>query len=244
STSCAKMPRFERNTSRRGRSALPRTLPRTRRCRRRRASRVVTLGTLAHLSADVLALVADALALVRLRRANLPDLGGRLTDDLLVDAAHDDLRRDRNLERDPLARRDAHRMGVSDLQLEVGSGKHRAIADALDLEPLLEACGDTLDHVRDQRPRQSVERAIVTALRWARDGDRPVVVRDLHALGHLLTELALRPGHRDAPRVDRDDHAGRDLDGTLSDTGHGLAVVTRRSTGLRRRCLEPRRCGS
>src|SRR5262249_61396984 len=91
STSWAKMPRFDRNTSRRGRSALPRILPRTRRCRRRRASLVVRLGTLAHLSADVLALVADALALVRLGRPDLPDLGCRLADDLLVDAAGDDL---------------------------------------------------------------------------------------------------------------------------------------------------------
>ena len=39
STICANMPRFERNTIRRGRSALPATLPRTRRCRRSRASR-------------------------------------------------------------------------------------------------------------------------------------------------------------------------------------------------------------
>ena len=39
STSCAKTPRFERKTARRGRSAVPATLPRTRRWRRRRASR-------------------------------------------------------------------------------------------------------------------------------------------------------------------------------------------------------------
>src|SRR6185437_12147666 len=91
SMSCAKMPRFERKMPRRGRSAVPRTLPRTRRWRRRRAWYVVTLGTLTNLPPDVLALVADALALVRLGRTHLPDLCGRLADDLLVDAAHDDL---------------------------------------------------------------------------------------------------------------------------------------------------------
>src|SRR4029079_9841463 len=84
STSCSSMPRFERKTTRRGRSAVPLTFPRTRRCRRRRASLTVKLGTLAYLPAHVLALVADALALVRLRLAHLADLGGRLTDHLLV----------------------------------------------------------------------------------------------------------------------------------------------------------------
>src|SRR5689334_22754006 len=80
STSCAAMPRFERKTTRRGRSAVPWTRPRMRRWRRRRASRTVRLGTLAHLSADELALVADPLALVGLRRAHLADLGRRLAD--------------------------------------------------------------------------------------------------------------------------------------------------------------------
>src|SRR5438045_3784557 len=76
STSCASMPRLDRKTTSRGRSALPRTFARTRRWRRRRASLTVRLGTLADLSADVLALVADALAFVRLGRAHLADLGG------------------------------------------------------------------------------------------------------------------------------------------------------------------------
>src|SRR6185503_3354559 len=74
STSCAVMPRFERDTTRRGRSAVPWTRPRTRRWRRSRASRTVRLGTLTNLSAHELALVADALALVGLRRADLANL--------------------------------------------------------------------------------------------------------------------------------------------------------------------------
>src|SRR5207248_6147669 len=141
------MPRFERKTSRRGRSALPRILPRTRRWRRSRASRVVRLGTLAHLPADVLALVADALALVRLGRPHLPDLRGRLADDLLVDATDDDLRRDRHLEADAFARRDPDRVRIADLKLEIRPGQRGAVADALDLDARLEAVRDALDHV-------------------------------------------------------------------------------------------------
>src|SRR6266536_6307895 len=118
------MPRFDRNTVRRGRSAVPATFPRTRRCRRSRSWRDVATvmlsyrrrsrlsapagrwrgsgGTgrfpqrnqmwsgrrscsLAHLPSHVLALVADALALVRLGRADLADLGCDQTDLLLVD---------------------------------------------------------------------------------------------------------------------------------------------------------------
>src|SRR3954462_13321151 len=100
STSCAVIPRFERKTTRRGRSAVPRTRPRTRRWRRRRASLTVRLGTLADLSAHELALVADALALVRLGRANLANLGSGLADLLLVRSLHHDLSRQRHLEAD------------------------------------------------------------------------------------------------------------------------------------------------
>src|SRR6188508_2419151 len=116
------MPRFERVTTRRGRSAVPDTLPRTRRWRRSRAwclVRVLMGVLLAHerggvwgtgrfptlsrrrgragetwfpprtraegerwscalpdLPPNVLARVADALALVGLRRSHLADLGG------------------------------------------------------------------------------------------------------------------------------------------------------------------------
>src|SRR3954451_8291662 len=128
STSCAKIPRFERNTSRRGRSAVPRTLPRTRRWRRRRACRVDTRLICGHLRrgdgscpfpdlpADELALVADALALVRLRRADLKHLRGRPADELLVDAAHDHLRRRGHLEGNALARLDPNGMRIADLK--------------------------------------------------------------------------------------------------------------------------------
>jgi hypothetical protein len=49
-------------------------------------------------------------------------------------------------------------------ELQVGALELRAVADALDLEVLLEALRDTLDHVRDERPRQAVQRAVLAAL--------------------------------------------------------------------------------
>src|SRR5918998_42602 len=63
---------------------------------------------LTDLALDVLALVADALALVRLGRARLAYAGGDLADLLLGDAADDHRRRRRHLELDTGRRLDLH----------------------------------------------------------------------------------------------------------------------------------------
>src|SRR5512143_2833482 len=101
-----------RNTVRRGRSAVPFTFLRMRSLRRSlptifmamvasslsreaapRAARyellLAALARLARLLADALAAVADALAAVRLRRAEAADLRGGLPDQLLVGAVQD-----------------------------------------------------------------------------------------------------------------------------------------------------------
>src|SRR3954467_14558384 len=224
STSCAVMPRFERETTRRGRADVPTTRPRTRRCRRSRASRTVKLGTLTNLPAHELALVADPLALVGLGRADLANLCGGLADHLLVGALDDDLRRGRHLEGHAGARLHRHRVGVADLQLEVAALERSAVADTLDLEALLEALGDALDHVRDQCAREPVQRAILAALGRAGHGEGAVVLRDLHALRDVLLKGAERAGHGHAARLQRHGDAGRDFDWSLADSAH---VVTR-----------------
>src|SRR5699024_3212220 len=95
---------LERNTFRRGHSAVPEILPRTLLWRRRRALLVSALLTisshslpllralagLAFLAAHILAGVADALALIGFRRPLLADFGGKLADLLLVDARDHD----------------------------------------------------------------------------------------------------------------------------------------------------------
>ena len=91
------MPRFERKTDearplgRAGDLAAHAAVAALARFARRERAH----APLPDLPADVLALVADALALVRLGRAHLADLGGDLADLLLVDALDDDLRRRR-----------------------------------------------------------------------------------------------------------------------------------------------------
>src|SRR6476619_525487 len=239
------MPRLERKTVRRGRSAVPRTFARTRRWRRRRPSLTVRLGTLADLSPHVLALVADALALVGLGRAHLADLGGRLPDDLLVRAIDDHLRRLWDVERHAVARGDRDGVREADGELELRALELRAIPDALDLEVLLEAVRDALDHVRDERPREPVERAVLAALGGAGHGDDAVLLRDPHADGHALLERAERPRdlHVAAGRH-FDGDAGGDLDWLPTDSAHGFLALpcglgrrppTRRTRAPRRR---------
>src|SRR6266545_2080250 len=82
------------------------------------ASSTWPLRSLPHLAADVLALVTDALALVRLGRAHLANLGRDLADLLLVDALDDDLRGYGHLEADALRRVDDDGMRVADVELE------------------------------------------------------------------------------------------------------------------------------
>src|SRR3954469_12790606 len=99
---------------------------------------------LADLPGDVLALVADALALVGLRRALLADVRGDLADELLGDPLDDDARRLGHLELDALGRGDVDRMRVAEREREVLARELRAVADALDLEGLGVAVGDAL----------------------------------------------------------------------------------------------------
>src|SRR5439155_6060834 len=116
----ATMCRFDLNTASRGRSGVPSTFFRTRRCRRTRASALLladivivsppsaaapltgslctfvrspsarSLCSLSCLALDDLAGIANALALVGLGLAHRPDVGRDLTDGLLVDPAHGD----------------------------------------------------------------------------------------------------------------------------------------------------------
>src|SRR6187551_1019682 len=173
------------------------------------------------LPAHLLALVADALALVRLGRAHLANLCSGLTDDLLVGALHDHLRRLGHVEGDPRARRDRDRVREAHRELEVGALELGAVADALDLEVLLEPLRDPLDHVRDERAGEAVERAVVAALGGPGHRDDAVLLRDRHPCGDPLRERAERARDRDgAAGRHLDGDAARDLDGLSADPGH------------------------
>src|SRR5512139_3646217 len=119
----------------------------------------MSLTSLSDLAADLLARVANALALVRLGLAQLADVRGGLADQLLVDALDAEPGGPVDREGDPLGRVERDRVRVPELELQLGRAlRQHAVADADDLELLLVALGHADDHVVDQRPGQSVQR--------------------------------------------------------------------------------------
>src|SRR5215510_8571507 len=127
-------------------AALSRMARRTRALRRSALSRrgfIVELPSLllAFLAEDVLAGVLDALALVRLGRPIVANLGGHLADLLLVDAGHHDLGGLRRRDRDALRDRIVDLVAVAELKLQALALHRGAIADAADLQPPLETLG-------------------------------------------------------------------------------------------------------
>src|SRR4051794_28823629 len=100
------------------------------------------LTRLPDLELDLLALVADALALVRVGLAQLADVGGDFAALLPVDAAHAQLRQALQLEADAVRSLDRPRVAVADRELEVRALGRAAVADAADLHRLGVAVGD------------------------------------------------------------------------------------------------------
>src|SRR4030095_4968305 len=82
------------------------------------------------LQLDLLARIAHALALVRLRRTEVADVGRDLADLLHVRALDDDLRLARGLDRDALGRGVHDRMREAERQVQVLALRLRAVTDA------------------------------------------------------------------------------------------------------------------
>src|SRR5262245_35653646 len=183
------------------------TARRTRASRRATALRSCAIRRLrsfllAFLAEDVLARVFDALALVGLRRPESTNLGRDLADLLPIDAADHDLGRTRGRDRDSLRDRIAHVVAEAERELQFLALHRRAVADAADLQPLLETLGDAGHEIVDQGARQSPHRARALGLGARRNHDAAV----LH-LGHDVVvqhdlERALRPLHLDLLTLD------------------------------------------
>src|SRR6195952_2214348 len=106
---------------------------------------------LAFLAEDKFIGVLHALALVGLRRTIAADFSGDLADALAVVAGDDDLRRLRHRDRDAFRDRVDHVVAVAERELQFLALQRGAIADAGDLELLLETLGDTDDQIGDLR---------------------------------------------------------------------------------------------
>src|SRR6478672_7353562 len=226
-----------RNTARRGRESVPSKWRRIRSWRLRRAAlRVATcviafvpsrwtgsllaadLAGLAGLAADLLAGVADTLALVGLGLARGADGGRDLADQLLVDADDREAGGALDLEADALGRVDLDRVAVAQVELELAAVERGSIADARDLEALPIAVADPDHHVVDEGPREAVELLVGLLLGRAGDHDGGLLAGDGHVGVERPAEGPLGALDRDVPPVDGPVARGAHGDAEASDT--------------------------
>src|SRR5215475_5575482 len=231
----------ERNTDSRSRvPAAALTARRTRAVRRSvwvlNLAMVASLLLLAFLAEDVFAGVLHALALVRLGLAEAADLRRHLADLLAVDPGDYHLGRLRRHDRDAGRDRIDHVVAVAERDLQVLALHGGTIADAGNLELLLEALGHPGDQVRHQRARGAPHGARALGLVARVDLDRALLQLGRDLGGQHELEGALRALHLHGLAVDARRHAGRDGDRLLADTGHGRCLCLRTPcTGSRRR---------
>src|SRR5262245_26388462 len=192
----------ERNTDSRGRPLAPLASERRTRCARRSNwLSLLSIGAsllLAFLYVDVLAPVANTLALIGLGRPRGADNRRHLAHLLLVDAGDlDDLLFGTcHLHVD--ASRDLvdHIVAKSDLQLQgILALERRAEAHAMDFQRVRVALGHALDEVGDLRARHAPERARHLRLLARLHLDAGVALLHLDLLWAGEGELALRPLH-------------------------------------------------
>src|SRR2546421_151450 len=269
STICATMCRRDRVTTRRGRVGVPKTFLRTRKCRRalptrrtragppplrRLSNRAVTalpaflrspnslLTGLSSLTANDLALVLHALALVRLRRPDLPDVRGDLAHLLFVDALDAEQGGPLDTELDAGRRGHQDRVREPERELQVAALGGDPVAGTVDLQDLPVALGHPDDHVGDQGTGEPVQLLGPPLVVGAYHGHGAVVgPLGPDGLGQRVRQLALGTLHPDGLAVDGDVHARGYGDRLTSDARHCLQPpVTRRRRGLPR---PPLACG-
>jgi len=105
-------------------------------------------------------------------------------------------------------------------ELQVGAACLHAVPDADDLELLLVALGDTLDHVRDERAGQAVKGLARALVVRPDDLDDGVVTVDREGFDDVVRQRPLGALDRHHAAVDADVHAGGYRDGELADAGH------------------------
>ena len=111
-------------------------------------------------------------------------------------------------------------MRVAERELEALALRFRTVADSLDLQSLLEAVGDPLDHVRDQAPGEPVQGAMRAAVGRPLDREHALVELDRDVLVDRLHQLALGPLDSDLGRGDLDGHPVGDLEWLVTDAAH------------------------
>src|SRR5690606_14931838 len=129
---------------------------------------------------DLLAGVADTLALVRLGRTERADIRGDLADLLDVRALDDDLGLRGRFDRDAFGRDVNHRMRETQREIEVLALSLGAITDADGLELALVTLAHALHDVRQMRARGARDHVGLARLARLLDLQNVAVLHDLH----------------------------------------------------------------
>src|SRR5712691_8937184 len=143
------------------------------------------LPSLSDLAANLLALVPHALALVRVRLAELAYVGGDLAHLLFADALDDEPGGSLDPQRDAVRRGDRHRVAEAERELKPGALRLHPVADADDLQRLAVSLGHAGDHVGDQRAGEAVQRPDLALVAWPGVGDLPEILGHLDGRGDL-----------------------------------------------------------
>src|ERR1700722_2899765 len=173
---------------------------------------------LAFLAEDVFARISHALALVGLGRPEAADFRRDLPDLLLVHSRDQNLGRLRRHDRDALRDRIDHVVAVAERDLQILALHRGAIADAGDLELVLETLGDAGDEVRDEGARGTPHGAGALGLGLRINLDRALVHLHDDLVRQHEGERALGPLHLDGLTLDIGGDARRDRNRFLADT--------------------------
>ena len=124
--------------------------------------------------ANDLSRILDTLALIGFRRSLGSDVGGELADLLLVNAVDDHLVGSRNLDGDAIDLFHGHKVGVAKVHDELVAFLAGSVADAVDVELLLEAIGNTDNHIVDEAAGQTVQALVELIFRRTTNMDHAV----------------------------------------------------------------------
>src|SRR3546814_468209 len=175
---------------------------------------------LAFLAQDDRVGVLHAVALVGRGRTVAADLRRHLADLLAIGAGDGDGGRLLALDGDAFRDRIGDVVAEAELQVQGAALHRRTIADAVDLQLLLEAFGDARHHVLNARAGRAPHGARLLAVIGRLHPDLAVGLADLHVPGRPEIQAAQLALRRDQAALDGDLDAGRHIDGVFSNTRH------------------------
>src|SRR5699024_1587574 len=188
----------------------------------------LALAGFAFLVLDDLALVADALALVRLGGLLGADFSGKLADLLLVDAGNGEVVGVLPLDLDVVGVGDDDLVREAQVHDQVGALLLAAQADAHDLHILRVAVHHTVDHVGDVGAGQAVQALCKVLVIGA--GNQNFIALDLDGHQGMIVGIQAALGALDGDGVccliDSDSDAGRNDDGFSSNSRHCLLPLS------------------